>query len=109
MEDSKATPANKCVLVIFGGGGDLSKRKLFPALANLRSRGLLGDEFAVLAFARTPVSDEEFRRKVKDDLSEFAKTVDGGVAHWLVERSYYLSGNAKDPNAYAALGARLAE
>jgi len=109
MEEPKATPANRCVLVIFGGGGDLSKRKLFPALANLRERGLLGDEFAVVAFARTPVSDEEFRKKVKEDLHEFAKNIDGKVADWLADRAYYVAGNGKDPAAYAALRERLAQ
>jgi glucose-6-phosphate 1-dehydrogenase len=108
MEDARATPANNCVLVIFGGGGDLSKRKLFPALANLRSRGLLGDEVAIVAFARTHVEDEEFRKKVKDDLREFAK-VDAKVVDWLSERSYYLSGDGKDPAAYVAMREKLAQ
>ena len=47
--------AGPCTMVIFGAAGDLTKRKLLPALHNLRRGGLLKDEFGVVAVARTDV------------------------------------------------------
>src|SRR6185503_6802394 len=57
-----------CLMVIFGASGDLTKRKLIPALFNLRRSGLLPDNFAVLGVARQALSDEELRQRVDDDI-----------------------------------------
>jgi hypothetical protein len=53
-----------CVMVIFGAAGDLTGRMLIPALYNLARAGLLSREFAVVGVARTPYSNDEFRKKV---------------------------------------------
>ena len=61
--DARTTPpAAPCTMVIFGASGDLTKRKLLPALYNLRKAGLLSDHFAVIGVARSPMTDDEFRR-----------------------------------------------
>src|SRR5574342_1310602 len=54
-------PVEPCTLVIFGGSGDLARRRLIPALYNLLLDGLLPANFAVLGLGRKPMSDEEFR------------------------------------------------
>ncbi len=58
-------PADPCVLVILGASGDLTERKLIPALFNLYLMGGLPDPFRILGCARTPMTDDQFRRKLK--------------------------------------------
>lgn len=91
-----------CVLVIFGASGDLTQRKLIPALYNLRGQGLLPRNFAVVGISRSPLPDEEFRAKVKpdnagEDWDDFAE----GIT--------YMSGNHGDPACYANLAQKLRE
>ena len=52
---------DSCILVIFGASGDLTKRKLFPALYSLAYRGLLPEHFAVVGVSRSEETDDEFR------------------------------------------------
>src|SRR5208283_1885911 len=61
-----------CVMVIFGGAGDLTKRKLLPALYNLATENLLSREFAIVAVARESMSTEQFRDKFRQDIKQFA-------------------------------------
>src|SRR6266403_5870332 len=70
-------PAKKphaCVLVIFGASGDLTKRKLIPALYNLALEKRLPERFAVVGYARSEMSHEEFRKKMREAVSEFSRT-----------------------------------
>lgn len=60
--------AENQILVIFGASGDLTKRKLIPALFELYKQGFLPDKFAVLGASRTPLSDEDFRKKASEFL-----------------------------------------
>ena len=64
----QARPAPPCTAVIFGASGDLAKRKLIPALYNLRAcgQGMLAAQSAVLGFARRELARDEFRRYVQD-------------------------------------------
>src|ERR1700750_2497576 len=59
-------------LVIFGASGDLTKRKLLPALYQLSRGQRLPARFNVIGVARTPMSDDEFRQYLQGSLSEFA-------------------------------------
>ena len=61
-------------MVIFGAAGDLTKRKLIPALYNLKHSKLLSDQFAVLGIARAEMSDEEFRAHLRDDMKSLRAT-----------------------------------
>jgi glucose-6-phosphate 1-dehydrogenase len=54
--------ASPCALVIFGASGDLAKRKLIPALYELAREKLLPQQFALIGFARTEMTDEEYRK-----------------------------------------------
>ena len=60
-EDVEATPTTgpPCIMVIFGAAGDLTKRKLIPALYNLKKSNLLSDNFAVIGLARAVMNDKE--------------------------------------------------
>ncbi|MBT6006026.1 MAG: glucose-6-phosphate dehydrogenase, partial [Prolixibacteraceae bacterium] len=62
--------AKNQILVIFGASGDLTKRKLIPALFELYEQGFLPDKFAVLGASRTLLSDEDFRKKASEFLPE---------------------------------------
>ena len=57
-----AQPAPPCVLVIFGGTGDLTRRLLMPALRNLRRDGLLAENFALIGLGSRDIGDEGFAR-----------------------------------------------
>jgi glucose-6-phosphate 1-dehydrogenase len=66
-----ASSAEPCSVVLFGASGDLAKRKVLPAMFDLANHGSLGPQYAIIGFARTPMSDENFRTVV----GEAAKTM----------------------------------
>ncbi len=97
-----------CIFVIFGASGDLTKRKLLPALYNLRCVGLLPAKFAVLGVAITPGDDASFRAKATEDIRQFATHgVDDHVWGEFCSACYYLSGDFNDPATFAALRSKL--
>ncbi len=65
---------NPCILVIFGATGDLTARKLLPALYNLSKDGQLPSQFACVGFARREKTHEEFRKEAKDSIAKFSRT-----------------------------------
>src|SRR5215213_2002746 len=87
--------AEPCTVVIFGASGDLAKRKLIPALYRLVQERILPAEFAIVGLGRTPMSDEEFREKMKAAVVEFseAKSVDEEVWRSFAGGMYYLPSN----------------
>ena len=62
-----------CTLVIFGASGDLTRRKLFPAVYSLAARNLLPEQFAIVGVARTREADAGFRSRMKEAVSEFGR------------------------------------
>src|SRR5438046_2789391 len=62
-----------CVFVIFGASGDLTQRKLIPAIYSLAYRRLLPEKFAVLGVARTPGSDDDFRTQMQQAVKNHAR------------------------------------
>lgn len=108
MSDNVMNPAppsaDPCIMVIFGASGDLTKRKLIPALYNLARENLLSKEFAVIGISRRKMSHEEFREKLSEEMKQFAtSSLDPDLWHWFARRLYYLPGDAQDPNAYSQL------
>jgi glucose-6-phosphate 1-dehydrogenase len=98
-------------LVIFGASGDLTRRKLLPAVYQLSRGQRLPAQFAVIGVARTPLSDEDFRQQFRESLREFAG-VDASkddVARSLESRLTYLSGEMDNPALYTSLTRRLEE
>ena len=102
--------ADPCTIVIFGATGDLAKRKLAPALYNLRGDGLLGEPFAVVGVGRDALTRELYRQKIDRDLREFDPTpTDVARAEWLSRRASYLAGSFDDDATYRRLREHLAE
>ncbi len=97
-------------LVIFGASGDLTRRKLLPALYRLSRGQRLPARFSVVGVGRDNVGDEGFRQKFRDSLREFADvTKDDEVARSLEERMFYVAGDLNDASLYPRLAARLQE
>ena len=105
----RGQPSDPCTLVLFGASGDLAKRKLFPALLNLRKAGLLPDAFAILGLATSDMTSEAFRQRLHGELPTFLPDLDPAHAGWLGERVHYLPGDFRSPELYGRLAARLAE
>jgi glucose-6-phosphate 1-dehydrogenase len=110
VDEEKARPAPPCAMVIFGATGDLTKRKLIPALYNLVADGLLTDAFAIVGIGRSPLSEDEFRQHMTQDLREFATVdVDEAKLDWLLQRMRYVSGDLTDEATFHRLGEELAK
>ena len=103
--------APECLLVIFGANGDLTKRKLLPALYNLARDRRLSTGFAVLGTSRTALSDDAFRSKMKESVGEFSESepLENEVWDGFSQGLYYVSGDASDRNFYQRLAARIGE
>src|SRR5688572_1817026 len=110
LDQPPPQPADACVMVIFGGTGDLTKRKLIPALYNLATGGLLSRELSVVGIGRTPLTSEAFREQLTQDMQRFA-TQKVDAARWgdFVQRIYYVQGDLQDAGLYERLSAQLAE
>src|ERR1035441_4406718 len=106
----QARPADPCIMVIFGASGDLTGRKLIPAIYNLAHAGLMPKHFGIVGVAIDQMSEEDFRQKARHNMTEEAKApVDCGMCDDLVGRMSYISGDFKDPALYQNLAAKLAE
>ncbi len=95
------------ILVIFGGSGDLTKRKLLPALFHLRQTGLLPPQFAIVGVARRPIGDE-FAADMRQGIVEFGgiDPADPELNEFASHISYYAL-NFSDPQGYSGLKAEL--
>ncbi len=112
-ETTASTPgqtADPSVMVIFGASGDLTKRKLIPALYNLAREKLLSKAFAVVGISRREMSHEAFREKLTEDIKNFAThTIESNLWDEFVKRLYYMSGDMQKPETYAGLKALLGQ
>jgi glucose-6-phosphate 1-dehydrogenase len=103
--------AEPCTVVLFGASGDLAKRKVIPAMFDLAQYKALGERYAVVGFARTPMTNDSFRSMA----GEAARTIgEGGPpdpAKWEAFAAHmcYCAGDYGDQNAYAELAKRLVE
>ena len=102
-----AKASARWVLVLFGASGDLTKRKLVPALFNLAKAKLLPDNFAVLGVAFDQLSVEQFREQV----TSFLPAADHGseVFDSFRRRLYYQQADFSNPEMYSGLQKRLGE
>ncbi len=94
-----------CVLTIFGASGDLTKRKLIPALYNLALENRLPEQFAVVGYARSESSHESFRTKMREAIREFSRTGLKDEAVWekFAATLYYVRGGYDEPAGYQRL------
>ncbi len=96
-------------MVIFGATGDLTARKLGPALYNLSLGGFLPAEFTVLGFARRPWSDDEFRTRLLDGINRHSRNRPAKDSIWrsFSDAIFYQQGEFHDPEAYRELAHKL--
>jgi glucose-6-phosphate 1-dehydrogenase len=99
-----ARRAEPCTLVIFGASGDLTRRKLMPALFHLMRDGALAEDFAVVGIG-TSLNHETFRERIRSGLREFGGLEDLPEDVWsrFANRLSFFTGDLKDPPAYANL------
>lgn len=99
-----------CAVVVFGATGDLTSRKLMPALYNLARGRLLANGFSIVGFARRDWGDEQFRQAMKDAVSKYSREpVDADLWDSFARRLHYVSANFDDLEGYKRLGERLSK
>ena len=98
-----------CVMVIFGASGDLTKRKLIPAIFDIARQGLLPPTFTIVGVARTPMSNDAFRDYMLGAIREFGRLQDAERILWetFARGLFYISADPKDVNGYAQLKEQL--
>ncbi|CAN5548525.1 glucose-6-phosphate dehydrogenase [soil metagenome] len=95
-------------VVIFGATGDLTQRKILPAIYNLRRAGLLPAESAVLGFARRPLRDDDFRSQMRQAVDDHSRIpLENALWSDFGEAIGYQQGDFGDPRTYGALAERL--
>ena len=110
MFQDPGRPAESCVMTIFGASGDLTKRKLIPALYNLAKEHLMPEHFAIIGFAFDQWTTESFRDNLTQDIKGFSdEPIDPKIWDWFLERIYFVQGDFGNAEAYKQLGAKIAE
>ena len=102
--------AQPCSVIIFGGAGDLARRKLLPALYNMRLDGTLPPNFVVAGFARTDHNDASYRQLARDSVAQYSRRpLDGALWEDFAGRIFYVRGGFDEAAAYQRLNQRLQE
>src|SRR5437667_8816125 len=108
----RAAKAPPCTLVIFGAGGDLTRRLLMPAIYNLSRAKLLSDKFAIIAVDRTPKPIEAYRDYLAEGIRSFVSDTASGPAtekfdaqawEFVASRITHFAGDITQPDTYARL------
>jgi len=110
LEQPELPKAEPCVVVIFGATGDLTRRKLMPALCRLLGEGCL-DGVRVLGVGRSDMTDDMFRAFVREALDKSKKTEHLDENEWraFAERLHYMAGELDDDETYRKVSERLDE
>src|SRR6266480_4435777 len=104
---TRAVP-QPCSIVIFGATGDLTHRKLIPALYNLAANGELPPAVAIIGFARRPKSDDDFRKEMEEAVREFSRqAVRDEIWKTFSQSLFYHQSEFGDEPGYKSLGERL--
>lgn len=112
LAQPRVQKAPPCTLVIFGAGGDLTKRLLMPAIYNLAKARLLSEKFAIIAVDRTPKPVEDFRAYLAEGVRSFISDTASGPAtepfdqrawEFVASRINHFSGDLTEPDTYARL------
>src|ERR1700757_3296222 len=100
-----------CAVILFGASGDLAKRKVLPAMYDLAVHNSLGERYAIIGFARTPMSDEGFRSTVGEAAKGISEVGPIDPDEWdnFFSIFFYTAGDYADPKAYDVLCKRLEE
>ena len=107
--DTAHKAVEPCSVVIFGASGDLTARKLIPALYHLFKEKQTPSEFRIIGFARREKTDDSFRTELREALDKFSRTrpVDEAVWDEFAEKISYCRGDITDPAAYEKLADKL--
>ncbi len=94
-----------CLMILFGASGDLTARKLAPALYRLELKGLLPEHFRIIGFARRGYTRKEFQEKILSDLKRYAEdcSFESETINRFLDRLYYVSGQYSDVESYNEL------
>ncbi|MFZ2362749.1 MAG: glucose-6-phosphate dehydrogenase [Anaerolineae bacterium] len=108
-ERNSAASPRPVVIVIFGASGDLTQRKLVPALHTLASQRLMPERYAVLGVARSALSDEQFRAQLREGVAANARIKPDERLPWdtFAQNLSYLAIGYEDQNSYQLLAQRL--
>ncbi len=98
-----------CSIVLFGASGDLTQRKLIPALYNLERDGLLPGKLAIVGFARREKTDDQFRAEMLEGVRKHARRFKEGDALWeeFARSIFYHAASFEEPEGFRSLAARL--
>jgi glucose-6-phosphate 1-dehydrogenase len=101
--------ADPVVIVIFGGTGDLTKRKLIPAFYNLFLEGWLPEKFQIIGLGRTPLNDPDYRARLAEGLAKFSRTGRPADGKWdaFNPSISYLKSDINDEASYTELANKL--
>jgi len=99
------------VIVIFGASGDLTQRKLIPALHTLGCEGFLPPSSQILGVARSQLTDQAFRQQLFEGVEDYSRAKPHICSQWepFADRITYLQGDYSDPETYQQLAQRLAQ
>src|SRR5258707_591455 len=99
-----------CAIVIFGANGDLTKRKLIPALYRLAYDRRIPPGFFVVGNSRTAMSDDQFREKMRESLPKFLEDTPFDETLWndFARNLSYVAGDLNDPACYTKIGEKIA-
>jgi glucose-6-phosphate 1-dehydrogenase len=104
VEGLERLPVHPTTMVIFGGTGDLAKRKLLPAIYNLAHEGALPERFNLIGVSRSDIPNEDYRDMARASIAQFSRrATDEHVLAKLVERIRYVAGTFDDDAVYARL------
>ncbi len=115
---SGTNPAPACTLVIFGAGGDLTKRLLMPALYNLSGSRLLPDDFQIVGLDRTETDDNGWRKSLTDTMQEFTRDktaefytpqIDEKQWGWVTAKMSYLKADFDQPDTYQQIADKIGQ
>ena len=102
--------ADDCILVIFGASGDLTRRKLLPAIYNLAEAGLLPERFAIVGVARPPIDESSYRQQMRERVADAeGEPLEADKWKRIEERLHYVSGEFHDERLYQSLEKTLNE
>ncbi len=115
---SGTVQAPPCTLVIFGAGGDLTKRLLMPALYNLSGSHLLPDDFKILGLDRVQQSDDQWRAALTDTMQSFTKDktaefytpkLDDAAWGWVTGKMSYVAADFGQPDTFKQIADKLGD
>src|SRR5918994_3367859 len=101
-------PVHPTMLVIFGGTGDLARRKLLPAIYNLAHEGALPERFSLISVSRSDIPNDDYRTMAREAIVEFSRRPpDQQVLDRLLEHVRYVPGTFDEDSVYTTLGDAL--